>query len=90
MAAARAPRGGRPWKQGVAGGSSRGSRQPFTLQWPRVRYVHGAAVRSTAGRLPCTTAEENDADRIEHNDQIKKDGAILDVIEIVLEFLQGI
>jgi hypothetical protein len=40
--------------------------------------------------LPRTTAEKNDTDGIEQNDQIKKDGEILDVIEVVLEFLQGI
>ena len=81
---------GTPAETGVGGGSSRGSRQPFTLQWTRMSYTHKAAVRSTAGRLPRTTAEENDTDRIKHNDQIKKDGAILDVIEVVLQLLQGI
>ena len=49
-----------------------------------------APVRSTANNLLRTTTEENNTDRIEHNDQIKKDGGILDVIEVVLEFLQGI
>src|SRR5262249_10641026 len=46
--------------------------------------------RATAGPLLRPTAEEDDTDRLEQDDQIEEDGEILDVIEVVLELLQGI